>query len=132
MPYVRLDLASDPGPEVRRRLLGDLAELFAEITESPVERVRTLVAVLGPDAFAVGGSPVDGADEAPFVTIALLAGRPASQHTALIERTSSLLVDVLGVPVSRVRVWIHEVPPEQWGIGGVPAAVQRRAEIDAR
>lgn len=133
MPYVRVDLALEPGPERRRRLLVELAELFAEVTESPVERVRTQVAVLGDDGFAVGAEPIDdAAGESPFVTIALLAGRPAVQHRALIEGVTALVAEVLAVPLARVRVWIHEVPPELWGIGGVPAAEQRRGEITAR
>ncbi|HWL45373.1 MAG TPA: tautomerase family protein [Ilumatobacter sp.] len=133
MPYVRVDLACDPGPDLRRRLLTDLAELFAEVTESPIERVRTQVVVLGPDAFAVGGVPIAApADEAPFVTIALLQGRPATQHQALIERTGPCVAELLGVPLGRVRVWIHEVPPDLWGIGGASAAEQRAAEIAAR
>jgi 4-oxalocrotonate tautomerase family enzyme len=133
MPYVRVDLACDPGPAVRRRLLSELAVLFAEVTESPIERVRTQVVVLGPGGFAVGGVAISAViDEAPFVTIALLQGRPAAQHRALIERTGPCVAAILRISVARVRVWIHEVPPALWGIGATPAAEQRAAELAGR
>jgi 4-oxalocrotonate tautomerase family enzyme len=133
MPYLRIEVAAGIAPETRRELLGRTAELFAEITESPLERVRTLVVELPRDAFAVGGVPIeDSGVQAPFVTVDVLAGRPPDQHRALIERISPLVADIVGCPLERVRTLVVEVPPELWGIAGVPAAAARRAEIDAR
>jgi 4-oxalocrotonate tautomerase family enzyme len=133
MPYLRIELAEGVSPETRRELLRRTAERFAEITESPIERVRTLVVELPRDAFAVGGVPIeDSGLQAPFVTIDVLAGRPPEQHRALIEQISPLVADIVGCPLDRVRTVVVEVPPDLWGIAGVPAAAARRAEIDAR
>ena len=133
MPYLRIELAVGLSPDARHDLLQQSAELFAEITASPLDRVRTLLVEVPADAFAVGGVTIaESGVQAPFVTIRLLAGRPPEQHEALIARVSALVAEIVDVPVARVRVMIVEVPPALWGIGGVPAATQRRDEIEAR
>ena len=109
------------------------AELFAEITESPIDRIRTQVHELPADSFAVGGVPIaESGVQAPFVTLDLLEGRPLEQHTALIERMSRLVADLVGIPLDRVRLRIDVVPATSWGIAGIPASELRKAEIDAR
>ena len=45
---------------------------------------------------------------------------------------TDITCDVIGATRSRVRGRIVEVPPEDWGIGGVPASRGRRPEIVAR
>jgi 4-oxalocrotonate tautomerase family enzyme len=133
MPFLRVDLAAPVDPDVTRLLLARTAVLFAELTESPLERIRTQVHVLPADSFAVGGVPIaESGEQAPFVTLDLLEGRPVEQHTALIEQISSLVAELVGVPLDRVRLRINEVPPSDWGIGGVPASELRRIEIESR
>lgn len=133
MPFVRIDVAEGIPSETKRELLRRSAELFAEITESPIERVRSQVVELPGEAFAVGGIPLaDAGVQAPFITVELLAGRPPEQHRALIEQVSALVADLVGAPIDRVRLRINEVPPELWGIAGVPAAEARKAEVEAR
>jgi 4-oxalocrotonate tautomerase family enzyme len=133
MPFVRIDVAEGLEAATKRSLLSRAAELFAEITESPIERVRTQVHELPPTDFAVGGVPIaESGEQAPFVTIVVLEGRPAEQHLALIERMSALVADVVGVSIQRVRVRVEEVPPTLWGIAGVPAATARQSEIASR
>jgi 4-oxalocrotonate tautomerase len=133
MPYLRIELTVGLPPEARRDLLQRSAEVFAEITESPLDRVRTVLVEVPTDRFAVGGVPIgDSGVQAPFVTIHVLAGRPAEQHQALIERVSAVVAETVDVPIGRVRLLVVEVPPALWGIGGVPAATRRRDEIEAR
>jgi len=133
MPYLRVEVTGPIDPAVRRELLTRTAELFAEITESPIERIRTEVLELAHDAFAVGGIPIaDSGELAPFIAVEVLAGRPLAQHTALIERVSPLVADILGARLDRTRLRITEIQPEDWGIAGVPAAAARRDEIEAR
>lgn len=57
----------------------------------------------------------------PFAQIYLLEGRSAEQKKAVIEEVTRALVDALGAPKENVRVWIHDVPKENWGIAGVSA-----------
>ncbi len=133
MPFLRVDLAGPVDARTKRELLTRTAALFAELTESPIDRIRTQVHELPADSFAVGGVPIaDSGEQAPFITLDLLEGRPIEQHTALIEQVSALVAEIVGAPVERTRLCINEVPPADWGIAGVSAAAQRRAEIDAR
>jgi 4-oxalocrotonate tautomerase family enzyme len=133
VPFLRVDLAAPVAPATRRELLVRCAELFAEITESPVDRIRTQVHELPADSFAVGGVPIaESGVQAPFVTVDVLEGRPVEQHRELIERIPALVAEIVGVPVERTRLRINEVAPTRWGIGGVPASELRRREIDAR
>ncbi len=57
----------------------------------------------------------------PFAQIYMLEGRTSEQKRAVIEKVTDALVDAIGVPKSNVRVWIHDVPKENWGIAGVSA-----------
>lgn len=133
MPFLRVDLAAPVDPQLRRELLVRTAQLFAEITESPIDRIRTQVHELPADSFAVGGIPIsESAVQAPFITLDVLAGRPPEQHRALVERMSTLVAEIVGVDAERVRLRINEVSPTGWGIGGVQASVLREREIAAR
>lgn len=133
MPYVRIDLTEPVDPTLKRELLRQTAELFAEIIESPLDRVRTQVHELPADSFAVGGIPIaESGVPAPFVTVVMFKGRPAEQYAAVVERISALVADLVGSPLDRVRLRISEVEPTGWGIGGVQASVLRRREIESR
>ncbi|CAM4232141.1 2-hydroxymuconate tautomerase [Kerstersia similis] len=57
----------------------------------------------------------------PFAQIHILEGRTAEQKKAVIEKVTQALVEALDAPVANVRVWIQEVPKENWGIAGVTA-----------
>jgi len=57
----------------------------------------------------------------PFAQIYMLEGRSAEQKQAVIEKVTQALVEAVGAPKDSVRVWIHEMPKENWGIAGVSA-----------
>ncbi len=57
----------------------------------------------------------------PFAQIYMLEGRTTEQKKAVIEKVTQALMDAVGAPREAVRVWIHEMPKENWGIGGVSA-----------
>jgi 4-oxalocrotonate tautomerase len=57
----------------------------------------------------------------PFAQIYMLEGRNTEQKKAVIEKVTQALVEALGSPKDAVRVWIHDVPKENWGIAGVSA-----------
>ena len=46
---------------------------------------------------------------------------PEEQRAAVIEKVTAALVEAVGAPKENVRVWITEVPKENWGIAGVTA-----------
>lgn len=110
----------------RAELLARLGAVYAEVLDSPVERIR--VYLVEPQAATVGAVP----GEAPYFTAVVLAGRPASRRAALLTRFTDVLVEDLHVPRESVRGQIVEVAPENWGIGGTPASVLRAQEIARR
>ena len=57
----------------------------------------------------------------PFSQIYMMEGRTAQQKKAVIEKVTQALVEAVGAPKENVRVWIHDVPKENWGIAGVSA-----------
>ena len=57
----------------------------------------------------------------PFAQIYMIEGRTEAQKRAVIEKVSAALVEATGTPIANVRVWIQEVPKENWGIAGVSA-----------
>ena len=67
-----------------------------------------------------------------FFQFYLLAGRPPEQKIALLQDFTSLLASELGAPAELIRGFCTHVPPQDWGIAGVPAALEREDEIAAR
>ena len=57
----------------------------------------------------------------PFAQIYLLEGRSEAQRRALIEKVTQAIVEAVAAPKDNVRVWIHDMPKENWGIAGVSA-----------
>lgn len=57
----------------------------------------------------------------PFAQIYMIEGRTPEQKRAVIEKVTQALIDAVGAPKENVRVWIHDMPKENWGIAGVPA-----------
>jgi len=57
----------------------------------------------------------------PFAQIYMIEGRTTEQKKAVIEKVTQALTEALGAPKENVRVWIHDVPKENWGIAGVSA-----------
>ncbi|MBB1163207.1 2-hydroxymuconate tautomerase [Aquariibacter albus] len=55
----------------------------------------------------------------PFAQIYLIEGRTTEQKRAVIEKVTQALQEAVGAPKENVRVWITEVPKENWGIAGV-------------
>ncbi len=54
----------------------------------------------------------------PFAQIYMIEGRTEEQKRAVIEKVTQALVDAVGAPKENVRVCIHDVPKENWGIAG--------------
>ena len=57
----------------------------------------------------------------PFAQIYMLEGRTEDQKRAVIEKVTAAIMEAVGAPKEAVRVWIHDMPKENWGIGGVSA-----------
>ncbi len=134
MPVVEIHLVAGAHDDRRiEDLLRRVSERYAAVLESPIVRVRAFVTMHAPQHWMTGGvtAAVDG-DPAPYFAAAVLEGRPVEQRHRLLAELTDVLCDVLGVTRSRVRGRVVQVPPDDWAIGGVPAATRRRDEIVAR
>ncbi|ATQ31356.1 tautomerase family protein [Rhodococcus ruber] len=117
----------------RRRLLADASRCYAEVLDSPIERVRAFVVRYDPDDVATSGTVIaDGGTPAPYFTAIVLAGRPIAQRQELAARFTDLIVEILGAPRESVRGRIVEADPVNWFIAGDPAAAARADEVAAR
>ncbi len=57
----------------------------------------------------------------PFAQIYMIEGRTTEQKKAVIEKVTQALHEAVGAPRETIRVWIQDVPKENWGIAGVSA-----------
>jgi 4-oxalocrotonate tautomerase len=57
----------------------------------------------------------------PFAQIYMIEGRTVEQKRAVIQKVTAALVEATGAPKETVRVWIQDVPKENWGIAGESA-----------
>ena len=130
MPIVEVHLVEGAHtPAQHAGLLATLSARYAEILDSPLSRVRAHLTLHEPGHWSTGGEP---GVPAPYFTAIVLAGRPAEQRHRLLASFTDAVVAVLGVDRGVVRGRIIQVDPDDWGIGGVPAAQARRAEIADR
>lgn len=57
----------------------------------------------------------------PFAQIYMIEGRTEEQKRAVIKEVTEALERAVGAPRQNIRVWIHDVPKENWGIAGESA-----------
>lgn len=134
MPIVTFHLVAGlTSAEQDERLLRGASRLYSEILATPVERVRAFIARHAPDAVAVGGDLVIySGRHAPWFEFIVLEGRPVAERQRLLMAFTDLIVETLGTPRELVRGSCRRVDPEDWAIGGVPASLVRKAEVEAR
>jgi 4-oxalocrotonate tautomerase len=58
----------------------------------------------------------------PIVEVTLVEGRSRELKARLIAELTDSVERVLGAPRPSIRVVLREVPPENWGVAGVPKA----------
>ena len=140
MPVANIRLFKGYPRPALERLLREVSSTFARITGSPMDRLQVWITEVDPALFALSGVPADqvvrggdlGAHDMPFVRLILMKGRPQSQVDACIAEISSVVAEALGSDPSRVRMFVERAEADHWGIGGVPASILRRSEIEAR
>jgi phenylpyruvate tautomerase PptA (4-oxalocrotonate tautomerase family) len=140
MPVANIHvLAGRPRP-VLKLLLREVSRTYAEVLDSPIDRVQVWITEVDPELAAIGGVPADEllatgdrADiEIPLARLVMMENRPLEQvERALVELTE-VISRVLGADPERVRVEAQSIAAERWGIGGMTASVKRRAELAAR
>ena len=106
MPILEVHVVEgDHSPAEHARLLELLSRRYAEVLESPLERVRAYVTVHAREHWATGGVTAANPDNepAPYFTAIVLEGRPVEQRHRLLAEFTDLIVEVLDVTRSRVR-----------------------------
>lgn len=140
MPVANIHVLKGHPRASLKQLLREFSTAYAEVLGSPMERLQIWITEIDPELYAIGGVPADEALaegpreglEIPLARLVLMDGRPQRQVEEAIRVATEVIARVLGTDPERVRVEVTRVPPDHWGIGGVPATVKRKAEIDAR
>lgn len=58
----------------------------------------------------------------PLIEIHLLAGRTKEQKKAMLEAVTRAVQETLQVPLETIRVWVQEMPPDEFMTAGVLAS----------
>ncbi|WP_079437453.1 tautomerase family protein [Zoogloea sp. LCSB751] len=134
MPIINFHLVEGLStPAQDERLLLGACRLYAQVLDAPMDRVRAFITSHRPSQMAVAGDLVaHNGLHAPWFDFIVLDGRPLVQRQHLLRGFTDLIVDVLGVRRELVRGCCRRVQPEDWAIGGEPASVLRKDEVDAR
>ena len=134
MPVMHIDLIEGQYSDAQcRELLEKASALYAEVLESPVERVRVFINLVSPNMAAAGGKVIsDGGVPAPHFHFLVMQGRPQEAIDRLITGFTDLIENILGTDRKLIRGGCYPIPAEHWGIGGTSAAVMRAKEIEAR
>lgn len=120
------------------KLLVEASEFYCDIfypqvTPRPIERLRAFVVNSPSNQWATGGKLVsEGGALAPYFTVLALTGRPPEQLAQLMDGLTSMIVTHLGCERKAVRGQVIEIEPQNWFIGGVPAAQARANEAAQR
>ena len=57
----------------------------------------------------------------PLIEIHMLKGRTPEQKKKLLASVTQAVAESIDAQLPSIRVWIHEMPKENWGIAGVSA-----------
>lgn len=134
MPVVNFHLVEGLAtPQQASALLKLASQLYCEVLNAPVDRVRAFITLHAPEHFMVAGLlATECAPHAPFFDFIVLEGRPIEERQRLLAGFTDIVVQVLGVDRGLVRGCCRRVHPEDWAIGGRPASQLRADEVRAR
>jgi 4-oxalocrotonate tautomerase family enzyme len=140
MPVAHINILQGHKRATLRAILAEVSTAMSEILLAPKDRLEVWITEIDPELWGIAGEPASevlksqprAQVEMPFVQMVLMEGRPKDQHHRIIAAITDILAANLGTEKSRIRVHIGNAQPDSWGIGGVPAAVLRAAELSAR
>lgn len=131
MPIVHFHLVDGQATkEQEAALLIAASELYADVLQCPMDRVRAFIQTFAPSRCAVAGKLVaDDGTPAPYFEFLALEGRPLDQRQTLLAGFTDLLVKIIGAERASIRGHCQRVLPEEWAIGGTPASIVRKEHI---
>ena len=140
MPVAHINVLQGHAKDVLKRVIRDVSTVMVEVLAAPKERLEIWVTEIDPDLWGIAGEPASevlktrprGQVEMPYVEIVIMEGRSLAQHHQLITAVTDVIEKNLGTERDRIRVHVANCAPDHWGIGGIAAAISRKAEIEAR
>lgn len=140
MPVCNVIVLKGHPQAVLKRLVVECSSILHTVLDAPKDRLEVWVTEIDPALWGLSGVPADEVlahasrpdVEMPFIRMVLMQGRTTEQYHRLIREITCTVANVLAMKPDRIRAQIDEVSPDRWGIGGVPAAAKRAAEIAAR
>ena len=134
MPIVKFHLADkDISDGQIESVIEQATQIYAEVLDSPVDRIRVFVDLHAPNLIGVGGKLVSkGGKNAPFFEFIVMKGRSLEQRQAIAEQFTNILAVTLKVDKADIRGNCYTVEPENSSIAGSLASEIRKAEIEAR
>lgn len=140
MPVAHINVLQGHPRSALRQLIAEVSDAMARVLQAPKDRLEVWVTEIDPELWGVCGEPASevlareprAQVEMPFIQMVLMEGRSKEQHHAIIAELTAITARVLGTQADRIRVHIAGADPDRWGIGGVPASIRRKAEIEAR
>lgn len=129
MPVVNFHLPEHlVSAKVGQRLTQKACTLFAEVLDSPVERIRSYLTLYPSWAACTG----QDAGASAFYQFFVLQDRPPEQVAALHKAFTELVAEELRVDNKSVRGACLRISPDDWGIAGLPASHARKTELKNR
>ena len=134
MPILRFHLVEEHYTDAQcEALLVQSSQFYADVLQSPIERIRVFIDLYRPGMAAVGGSLVSKCHTpAPYFEFLVLEGRPLEVRQRLQVGFTDLIERILFAPRGLIRGVCWSVPPDDWSIGGESASTVRAAEVKAR
>ena len=99
MPIVKFHLADkDISDGQIESVIEQATQIYAEVLDSPVDRIRVFVDLHAPNLIGVGGKLVSkGGKNAPFFEFIVMKGRSLEQRQAIAEQFTNILAVTLKV-----------------------------------
>ena len=112
MPIVTLTIGSVLSKEKKQHYAEIVhATMVAELGVPEQDKMIRIIE-LPPDNFITSGS-----SQSLLLEICLFPGRPLDSKRAFYQRLVNAF-SALGIPAADIRIMLHEVEPENWGIRG--------------
>lgn len=126
MPTIQAFIMEGHTDEQKARLIGRLSGAVVTAIDAPIESVCVILNDIPRASFGIAGVPATAASPPRAVLQAfLIAGRTDAQKVRLIAALTEATV-AIGVDPAVVRVFVHDLPDADFGLGGLTAAALGR------
>lgn len=119
MPVARIEVRKQWTREEKDRMIKGLHESMIECLKIPEHDKLIRIIEYDPEDFVV---PRGCSENYVLIEISLFSGRSLDVKRALYKAIVSKFSEI-GVPANDIRIVLHDVPKDNWGIrGGIPAS----------